>query len=97
MAAKDLGTKYTCFRCGAKFYDLKKPEPLCPKCGSDQRESPSLKSPEKQERKRAARAVVDEPVNRTDEVDEEVPSDEEEAESEPEEVVGEEEEDGRDL
>ena len=45
MPAKDLGTKHTCFKCGTKFYDLKKPEPLCPKCGADQRESPALKAP----------------------------------------------------
>jgi uncharacterized protein (TIGR02300 family) len=43
MPATDLGTKYTCFKCGTKFYDLKKPEPVCPKCGADQRESPALK------------------------------------------------------
>ncbi|XXF76580.1 TIGR02300 family protein [Myxococcaceae bacterium GXIMD 01537] len=43
MPAKDLGTKYTCFKCGSKFYDLKKPDPLCPKCGANQRESPALK------------------------------------------------------
>jgi len=43
MPAKDLGAKYVCFKCGTKFYDLKKPDPLCPKCGSDQRESPALK------------------------------------------------------
>lgn len=35
-----LGLKWACFRCGAKFYDLNKPEPLCPKCGADQRERP---------------------------------------------------------
>ena len=43
MAAKDLGTKHTCFKCGTKFYDMKKPAPICPKCGADQRESPALK------------------------------------------------------
>ena len=43
MPAKDLGTKYTCFKCSTKFYDLKKPDPICPKCGADQRESPALK------------------------------------------------------
>jgi uncharacterized protein (TIGR02300 family) len=43
MPATDLGTKYTCFKCGTKFYDLKKPAPVCPKCGADQRESPALK------------------------------------------------------
>jgi uncharacterized protein (TIGR02300 family) len=38
--ARDLGTKYACFKCGTKFYDLKKPAPTCPKCGADQREAP---------------------------------------------------------
>jgi uncharacterized protein (TIGR02300 family) len=35
-----LGNKFTCFSCGAKFYDLNRPEPLCPKCGEDQRKAP---------------------------------------------------------
>ena len=33
----ELGTKYECFSCGAKFYDLGKSEPLCPKCGANQK------------------------------------------------------------
>jgi len=41
-AASKLGTKWNCFRCGAKFYDLNKPEPLCPKCGADQRQRPKV-------------------------------------------------------
>jgi len=39
-AASQLGEKHVCFSCGAKFYDLGKPEPLCPKCGANQREAP---------------------------------------------------------
>jgi uncharacterized protein (TIGR02300 family) len=39
MPAKDLGTKHICFKCSTKFYDLKKPDPICPKCGADQREA----------------------------------------------------------
>ena len=35
-----LGGKWECFSCGAKFYDLGKPEPICPKCGADQRDRP---------------------------------------------------------
>jgi hypothetical protein len=35
-----LGSKWECFSCGAKFYDLNKPEPLCPKCGANQLERP---------------------------------------------------------
>jgi hypothetical protein len=62
MPAKDLGTKYTCFKCGTKFYDMKKPEPLCPKCGSDQRESPALKAPPPAERRPRARPVEPKPV-----------------------------------
>jgi uncharacterized protein (TIGR02300 family) len=34
-----LGKKYTCYSCHTKFYDLGKPVPLCPKCGSDQRDA----------------------------------------------------------
>lgn len=36
-----LGKRYHCFQCGLKFYDLNRPEPLCPKCGADQRENPN--------------------------------------------------------
>ncbi len=35
-----LGTKYQCFSCEAKFYDLNRPEPICPKCGANQRDRP---------------------------------------------------------
>ena len=35
----ELGKKYTCYSCHTKFYDLGKAEPLCPKCGSDQRDA----------------------------------------------------------
>ena len=39
-AKERLGTKWTCYSCGIRFYDLKRPEPTCPKCQADQRESP---------------------------------------------------------
>lgn len=61
MPAKDLGTKHTCFECGTRFYDLKKPAPICPKCGSDQRERRSIGSPPPPEKKRPPKPVV-EPV-----------------------------------
>jgi len=41
-AKAKLGAKHLCFKCGAKFYDLNKPEPLCPKCGTDQRNRPKV-------------------------------------------------------
>ena len=62
MPAKDLGTKHVCFKCGTKFYDLKKPAPICPKCGADQRESPALKAPPERRRAPARAAVEPEPV-----------------------------------
>jgi hypothetical protein len=37
-----LGTKWSCYNCGSRFYDLNKPEPLCPKCGADQRQRPKV-------------------------------------------------------
>ena len=40
-----LGVKYVCFGCNSRFYDLNKPEPLCPKCGKDQRLKPKTPSP----------------------------------------------------
>jgi uncharacterized protein (TIGR02300 family) len=43
-----LGVKHLCFKCGAKFYDLNKPEPLCPKCGADQRQRPKVEPKSKQ-------------------------------------------------
>jgi hypothetical protein len=35
-----LGVKHVCYSCAARFYDMNKPEPLCPKCGTDQRTKP---------------------------------------------------------
>lgn len=43
----DLGKKHECSECGAKFYDLGKPDPVCPRCGtvvSDGEEEPSPKN-----------------------------------------------------
>lgn len=36
-----LGKRHTCFKCACKFYDLNRAEPLCPRCGADQREDPT--------------------------------------------------------
>ncbi len=78
MPAKDLGTKHTCFKCQTRFYDLKKAEPICPKCGADQRQSPANKPSSASERRRtppkAAAAPVPEPE--ADEVEAEVDDDE---------------------
>lgn len=63
MPAKDLGTKFCCFKCQTKFYDMKKPDPICPKCGADQRESPALKPASESRRGRlaVAKAAAAEP------------------------------------
>jgi uncharacterized protein (TIGR02300 family) len=36
ISAADLGTRYKCYKCGTKFYDLGRPQCLCPSCGEDQ-------------------------------------------------------------
>lgn len=54
--ARDLGSKYICYKCGTKFYDLKKPVPSCPKCGADQREAPVVKPQTARQQRAAAKA-----------------------------------------
>ncbi len=39
----ELGTRYKCFECDTKFYDLNKPQPLCPSCGKDQKDKKAAK------------------------------------------------------
>ncbi|MFP6578211.1 MAG: FYDLN acid domain-containing protein, partial [Myxococcota bacterium] len=58
-----FGNKFECFGCGARFYDLGREEPICPKCEVDQREKPSdsappSASPPKGRRKAAARPMA---------------------------------------
>ncbi len=93
MPARDLGTKYVCYRCGTKFYDMKKPDPLCPKCGANQRESPANRPASEGRRARvAAVPKVIEPVVEPEqpealEEEEEIEAFEDEEESEPEETL----------
>jgi uncharacterized protein (TIGR02300 family) len=91
MPAKELGTKHVCFKCGTKFYDLKKPEAVCPKCGADQRQSPANRpAPEPRKSRLAAVPKVVEPVvpAETEEIaeEEELETFDEEAEVEEEET-----------
>jgi uncharacterized protein (TIGR02300 family) len=83
--ARDLGTKYNCYKCGTKFYDLKKPVPSCPKCGADQREAPVAKpQTARQQRAAAAKeaeeaevpAAAEEPETEDEEAEEEEGDDE---------------------
>lgn len=39
MPEMKLGNKFDCYSCGTKFYDLGKPEPICPKCGANQKDA----------------------------------------------------------
>ncbi|MBI3795220.1 MAG: FYDLN acid domain-containing protein [Nitrospinae bacterium] len=59
MVKAEWGTRYICFKCSARFYDLKKPTPLCPKCGADQTKAP-VKSHTSAPRPRTRSLVPDE-------------------------------------
>ena len=80
----NLGRKYSCYSCHTKFYDLGKAEPLCPKCGADQREAdeaPVYTPP------RRAKAVVEEPAAIEEEFEGEDLARPEVAEEEEEEII----------
>ncbi|MDH5542276.1 MAG: FYDLN acid domain-containing protein [Nitrospinota bacterium] len=40
MVDPKWGKRYTCHKCGVRFYDLNKPEPKCPKCNADPSKAP---------------------------------------------------------
>jgi hypothetical protein len=50
ISPEDFGTRYKCYKCGIKFYDLGKPEPLCPSCGTNQKDN-ELKASYKRKRR----------------------------------------------
>ncbi len=57
-----LGNKYDCYSCGTKFYDLGKAEPICPKCGANQKDAShgeAAAAPAKRKRKADIPKVVD--------------------------------------
>ena len=80
MPAKDLGNKHVCFKCAAKFYDLKKPDPICPKCGSDQRDATA-----KPEGRRSRLSAVPKIIEAVEPAEKEADEDAEEEEVEEEE------------
>ena len=73
-----LGTKHECYNCGTKFYDLGKPEAICPKCGADQKNAKEAESPAVAKASRSRRkAEVVKPVEvEEDEAIEALPDDE---------------------
>ncbi len=46
----NLGKKWSCFKCEAKFYDFMKPEAVCPKCGANQKDAPAKAKAVKKEK-----------------------------------------------
>ncbi len=68
----ELGKKYECAECGTKFYDLGKAEPICPKCGTNQRGLVEREKTVAPVVRRAPPAVVAPPVEVPDE---ELPAD----------------------
>lgn len=104
----DLGTKHECTECGAKFYDLNKPEPTCPKCGTVQPpDAESSLGTSKSAKKRQKAELIsdadlddDEDGDEFDDLDDEDPDEDEEIDAEALEAFGDEDdefEDDEDL
>ncbi len=55
----ELGKKFNCYKCGCKFYDLNKPDPICPKCGEDQTNEETKKILKRKKRRALAKGKVD--------------------------------------
>lgn len=55
---RKLGQRWVCYACAAKFYDMQRPEPTCPRCGVDQRDDPALAPKPKAKRARSKKADV---------------------------------------
>ncbi len=51
-AAKTLGKRHVCYKCGTKFYDLGKPEAICPRCGANQKDAPKQERPKNAKQKK---------------------------------------------
>ncbi len=72
----DLGKRYKCYKCGTKFYDLSKPQPICPTCGEDQNNEETKKLL-RRKRKRAMSKVKSDIRPMSDESMSDVESDDE--------------------
>jgi hypothetical protein len=59
----DLGKRYKCYKCGIKFYDLGKPQPLCPSCGANQLDGVIKATRKRRGKQRSAFAAKTEPQN----------------------------------
>ncbi len=45
MERFELGKRFRCFGCGCPFYDLGKPNAICPRCGKNQSGAPKFEVP----------------------------------------------------
>lgn len=63
MPELKLGTKYTCFSCGTKFYDLGKSDPVCPKCGANQKDAAQSESTTTSSASRRRRKAETKPID----------------------------------
>jgi uncharacterized protein (TIGR02300 family) len=63
LAKPEWGTKRQCTSCGARFYDLMKPEIACPKCGT-------VYDPEAATKTRRSRPAAEKVVERAPVVEE---------------------------
>src|SRR5262245_32378841 len=88
----DLGKKYECFHCGTKFYNLGKPEAICPKCGANQKDARAEESQAPAPRP-PRRSILMEPIPEENSEFEESTEEREEVEGDEEELGDEEEAD----
>ena len=58
----DLGKKYECYNCRTKFYNLGKPDAICPRCGANQKDAKSDDAPAPTPRPPRRSAVLMEPL-----------------------------------
>jgi len=58
----DLGKKFECYNCRTKFYNLGKPEAICPKCGANQKDARSDDAPAPAPRPPRRSSVLMEPI-----------------------------------
>ena len=58
-----LGKRYKCYKCGIKFYDLGKPQPLCPSCGANQLDEVIKAARKRRGKHRSTFVAKTEPLN----------------------------------
>ena len=58
----ELGTRYKCYKCGTKFYDMGRPQPLCPSCGVNQNDDESKGLHKRKKRRRSYPIIKADPT-----------------------------------